>query len=203
MTTRNLYEVLGLVAGADGAMVDQAYWHLAKTYQQQAPRDPRAEGLLDELNEAYGVLGTPRLREQYDLELRSGGAGPGSRLVARTRTEKPARQLKLPRPKLPFGGRKQREDAPAVPRPARAVVAASSRVAGRDKAQDLHASTAAMLQRWRSNAGIQPAAEREAPEPDTTLVDIFRTERQIEGANEPLTSVMEVLKRSRTAVEVE
>lgn len=202
MTTRNLYEVLGLVAGADGAMVDQAYWHLAKTYQQQAPRDPRAEGLLDELNEAYGVLGTPRLREQYDLELRSEGAGVGSRLVARPGAEKPARQLRLPRPKLPFG-RKQRADAPVVASPARAVVSASSRVAGRDKAQDLHASTAAMLQRWRSNAGIQPAAEREAPEPDMTLVDIFRTERQIEGADEPLTSVMEVLKRSRTPVEVE
>ncbi|MEX0749439.1 MAG: J domain-containing protein [Dehalococcoidia bacterium] len=66
MSDRDYYEILGLTPTADGAMVDQAYWHLARKYQGLAATNPRAQHLLDELNEAYGVLGTPRLREQYD-----------------------------------------------------------------------------------------------------------------------------------------
>lgn len=66
MSDRDYYEILGLTPGADGAMVDQAYWHLARKYQAQAATDPRGHALLDALNEAYGVLGNPRLREQYD-----------------------------------------------------------------------------------------------------------------------------------------
>jgi len=66
MSDRDYYEILGLTPTADGAMVDQAYWHLARKYQGLAATNPRAQQMLDELNEAYGVLGTPRLREQYD-----------------------------------------------------------------------------------------------------------------------------------------
>lgn len=66
MSDRDYYEILGLTPKADGAMVDQAYWHLARKYQGLAATNPRAQHMLDELNEAYGVLGTPRLREQYD-----------------------------------------------------------------------------------------------------------------------------------------
>lgn len=66
MSDRDYYEILGLTPRADGAMVDQAYWHLARKYQQLAGTNPRAQYMLDELNEAYGVLGNPRLREQYD-----------------------------------------------------------------------------------------------------------------------------------------
>jgi hypothetical protein len=66
MTDRDYYEILGLTPQADGAMVDQAYWHLARKYQSLAATNARAQRLLDELNEAYGVLGNPKLREQYD-----------------------------------------------------------------------------------------------------------------------------------------
>jgi hypothetical protein len=66
MSDRDYYEIMGLTPGADGPMVDQAYWHLARKYQLLAATNERAGYLLDELNEAYGVLGTPRLREQYD-----------------------------------------------------------------------------------------------------------------------------------------
>jgi curved DNA-binding protein CbpA len=69
MTTNNYYEVLGLAPFAEGAIVDQAYWHLAKTYQALAEADPRARQALDDLNEAYAVLGTPRLREEYDASM--------------------------------------------------------------------------------------------------------------------------------------
>lgn len=66
MSDRDYYEILGLTPRADGAMVDQAYWHLARKYQSLAATNARAQYMLDELNEAYGVLGNPRLREQYD-----------------------------------------------------------------------------------------------------------------------------------------
>jgi hypothetical protein len=66
MSDRDYYEILGLTPRADGAMVDQAYWHLARKYQALAATNSRAQYMLDELNEAYGVLGNPKLREQYD-----------------------------------------------------------------------------------------------------------------------------------------
>jgi hypothetical protein len=66
MSDRDYYEILGLTRAADGAMVDQAYWHLARKYQSLATTNPRASQMLDELNEAYGVIGSPKLREQYD-----------------------------------------------------------------------------------------------------------------------------------------
>jgi hypothetical protein len=66
MSDRDYYEILGLTPSADGAMVDQAYWHLVRKYQSLAVTNARAQYMIDELNEAYGVLGNPRLREQYD-----------------------------------------------------------------------------------------------------------------------------------------
>lgn len=66
MSDRDYYEILGLTPGADAAMVDQSYWHLARKYQALAATNEHAGYMLDELNEAYGVLGNPRLREQYD-----------------------------------------------------------------------------------------------------------------------------------------
>ncbi len=66
MSDRDYYETLGLTPIADGAMVDQAYWHLARKYQTLAQTHPDAHHMLDELNEAYGVLGNPVLRREYD-----------------------------------------------------------------------------------------------------------------------------------------
>ena len=66
MSDRDYYEILGLTPKADGTMVDQSYWHLARKYQALAVTNARARYMLDDLNEAYGVLGTPTLRRQYD-----------------------------------------------------------------------------------------------------------------------------------------
>lgn len=66
MSDRDYYEILGITPRADGAMVDASYWHLVRKYQALAATNPRAQRLIDELNEAYGVLGNPRLRKQYD-----------------------------------------------------------------------------------------------------------------------------------------
>ena len=65
MSERDYYEILGLNADADGTTVNKTYWNLARKYQALATSDPRAHTMLDELNEAYNVLGTPALRDEY------------------------------------------------------------------------------------------------------------------------------------------
>ena len=50
---------------ADAAMIDAAYWHLAKRYSEGAANDPHAWMKLDDLNEAYNVLGSPDRRDEY------------------------------------------------------------------------------------------------------------------------------------------
>ncbi len=50
---------------ADAGMIEAAYWHLARRYNEQADTDPLAKEKLDELNEAYNVLGTPARHEEY------------------------------------------------------------------------------------------------------------------------------------------
>jgi hypothetical protein len=73
--TKDYYEVLRLQSGADAAAVEQAYWYLARRYSAAQRTDPDAKGQLDELNEAYGVLGSPILRREYDFR-RNGGVEP-------------------------------------------------------------------------------------------------------------------------------
>ncbi len=53
---------------ADAAMIDAAYWHLAKRYS--AIDDDRSRKRLEELNEAYAVLGSPKRKDGY-LALRA------------------------------------------------------------------------------------------------------------------------------------
>jgi hypothetical protein len=103
MSDRDYYEILGLTPQADGAMVDQTYWHLARKYQTLGATTPNAQHLLDELNEAYTVIGNPRLREQYDafrddVLLRRGMLQPvkAREAGARRQDDAPAREIALP-----------------------------------------------------------------------------------------------------------
>jgi curved DNA-binding protein CbpA len=207
MTSRNYYEVLGLMPFADGVAVDQAYWHLAKTYQTLAVSDPRARRMLDDLNEAYGVLGTPRLREEYDREfVGEATRGRAKRVGPRLRQSRGRSWLPVTLPLWPFGG--------GGKEPARAEAASADSASGsvarglppaslplrKADVGDLRASTARMLERWRSNAGIQTAAA-ETRQPDRTLVDIFRSERELESHDDPLTAVMEILRAPREVID--
>jgi hypothetical protein len=112
MSDRDYYEILGLTPGADGVMVDQSYWHLARKYQALAATNHHARRMLDELNEAYGVLGTPRLREQYDafrddVLIEAGAIKPiASRPKRPARAERPA----------PAGRERRPWRMPAMPR---------------------------------------------------------------------------------------
>ncbi len=119
MSDRDYYEILGLTPSADGAMVDQAYWHLVRKYQALAATNARARYMIDEVNEAYGVLGNPRLREQYDafrddVLIRRGMIQPVTSKPKRAKASeqeaaetelKPRRSITLPHVTLPQGWR--------------------------------------------------------------------------------------------------
>ena len=81
------YDVMHLHPAADAAMVDQVYWHLARLYNAAIATDREASEKLDALNQAYAVLRSPALREQYD-EAR--GASPG------VRSQREQEELPLP-----------------------------------------------------------------------------------------------------------
>jgi hypothetical protein len=209
MNTREYYEVLGLAPFADGAMVDQAYWHLARSYQGLAVTDPRARESLDELNDAYAVLSTPRLREEYDATL-SDIASPGVGTAPPTRAKTARgrwnfRALHFPQIALP--GRTTAPGAQVLepstqPTLEPVSISRTTKLRGRaahprrDDVLGLRASTAQMLERWRANANIQtgPQGAQGSPPPDSTLVDIFKTENELTQHNDPLAAVMEILK---------
>ncbi len=102
MSDRDYYEILGLTPRADGQMVDQAYWHLVRKYQTLMATNSRAQRMIDELNEAYGVLGNPRLREQYDgfrddVLIRAGMIKPVASKPKRAKAPKAEREAKAAR----------------------------------------------------------------------------------------------------------
>ena len=74
---KDYFLILQVHPEADGAMVDAAYWHLARRYSEDAVADPSAKGKLDELNEAYSVLGSSQRREEY-MRLRTEVLGAGA-----------------------------------------------------------------------------------------------------------------------------
>lgn len=60
------YAILGLPPQAEGADVGPAYWQRARKYHTLASTDALASAMLEELNKAAEVLGTPALRREYD-----------------------------------------------------------------------------------------------------------------------------------------
>lgn len=192
MTDRNYYEILGIGQHADGTAIHRTYWQLARKYQTLAPADPRARLMLDELNDAYGVLGTPALREQYDSSLahsQDGMIGCGSDQDARPGLRASVSNILRWRP-IRRGPAAQTEALAEPLTPARQ--ARRTRSANVD---EMRLSTASIVGRWRQNA--TPDVLRTQRTPDTTLVDIFQSERAIDEPAEPLNAVLDVLRGSR------
>ena len=220
MSERDYYDILGLRFDADGTTVNRTYWLLARKYQAQADSDPQAHRMLDDLNEAYGVLGTPVLREAYDLahpELADpDSASPPGRGGAAVRLATAftaillgvahARHKRSGAPAEPSAAVDPGVDAMATPavahrRSAQEPLSASI-VRGRGtSADELRASTASMVHRWRSTVAVaNPEAGETERGPDPTLVDIFRSEEEVETPSEPLSAVLDVLRGSRHPV---
>ena len=65
-TFRDYYDALHIYPDADVTAIDQAYWRLARLYNNAIRSYPDATQSLDALNEAYRVLRSPELRREYD-----------------------------------------------------------------------------------------------------------------------------------------
>ena len=59
------FHTLQLHPEADARMVEEAYWYLARRYNAERRPNPTAVAGLDDLNEAYSVLGSPSRRRDY------------------------------------------------------------------------------------------------------------------------------------------
>jgi curved DNA-binding protein CbpA len=66
MSGEDYYTRLHLRPSADYTMVGQAYWHLARKYHLEMADDVSAKKRLEELNEAFAVLGNAVARSAYD-----------------------------------------------------------------------------------------------------------------------------------------
>ena len=67
MTTRDLYEVLGVPRGAGQDEIKSAYRRLARQHHPDVnPNDPSAEEKFKEIGHAYNVLSDPEKRARYD-----------------------------------------------------------------------------------------------------------------------------------------
>jgi curved DNA-binding protein CbpA len=92
MSTRDLYELLGVPREASGDDVRKAYRRLARQHHPDAnPDTPEAEERFKEIQQAYEILSNPEMKRQYDERLRSsarkrrGGSRMGTVGSARTR----------------------------------------------------------------------------------------------------------------------
>ena len=66
MSGQDYYEVLKIHPSADHEMVAQAYWHLARKYNAASAYDLGAKKRLEELNEAFAVIGSADQRADYN-----------------------------------------------------------------------------------------------------------------------------------------
>jgi hypothetical protein len=65
------YQTLGVKYSASHEEIKRAYRRLAILYHPDKNRDPAAENIFKNINEAYDVLGDPSKRNMYDLRLQS------------------------------------------------------------------------------------------------------------------------------------
>lgn len=69
---KNYYEILEVNKKASMEVIEKAYKVLVKKYHpdlNNGPRQKEAEYKIKEINEAYHILSSQFLREQYDIEL--------------------------------------------------------------------------------------------------------------------------------------
>jgi len=76
VSSKNLYEVLGVAEDASADAIRKAYRKLAlKNHPDKNPGDEKAEARFKEYTQAYEVLSDDEKRQQYDARLKGGHSG--------------------------------------------------------------------------------------------------------------------------------
>jgi molecular chaperone DnaJ len=78
MAARDYYEILGVARTASAEELKSAFRQLARKYHPDVNKDPDAEKVFKEINEAYGVLSDPDKRAAYDRYGHAGVNGMGA-----------------------------------------------------------------------------------------------------------------------------
>jgi molecular chaperone DnaJ len=78
MAARDYYEILGVERTASAEEIKSAFRQLARKYHPDVNKDPDAEKVFKEINEAYGVLSDPDKRAAYDRYGHAGVNGMGA-----------------------------------------------------------------------------------------------------------------------------
>ena len=79
---RDYYVTLQVDPRADREVIEAAYRRLARKWHPDRSPAPEAAAKMQDLNEAYEVLGDPERRRAYDLS-RAHGASRGTRVAPR------------------------------------------------------------------------------------------------------------------------
>ena len=166
---KDYYAVLHLDPSADATTVEHAYWRLAWSLQVAARSDPSAYERLEELNEAYSVLGTPARRVEYDQACLS--APPEPETVEEPRVSTLRLLLLVAGVTLALARRLRRLPSvsalawsrapvcvrrPRLPRVAARFQRPSRQSQAAIDPADLRASTADTIARWRKGAKAAP-----------------------------------------------
>lgn len=67
---KDYYKILGIPRDATPEKIKKAYRELVKKYHPDISRNKETEEMLKIINEAYKTLSNPKLREQYDKQLK-------------------------------------------------------------------------------------------------------------------------------------
>lgn len=78
MAARDYYEILGVARTASAEELKSAFRQLARKYHPDVNKDPDAEKVFKEINEAYGVLSDSDKRAAYDRYGHAGVNGMGA-----------------------------------------------------------------------------------------------------------------------------
>jgi curved DNA-binding protein CbpA len=102
---KDYYSILGVPASATDAVIKRQYRKLVLQYHPDKNNTPEAAQIIQEINEAYDVLGDPQKRTQYDLLL------SGQYIVVPPVPETPRHRDPRYRPKSAEYVRKSRENS--------------------------------------------------------------------------------------------
>ncbi len=67
---KDYYKILGISKDASIEEIKKAYRNLVKIYHPDLSRTKETEEMLKTINEAYKTLSNPKLREQYDKQIK-------------------------------------------------------------------------------------------------------------------------------------
>jgi len=109
---KDYYEILQVSPNAEQEVIEAAYRRLARKYHPDVYSGPDVAHRMRELNEAYGVLGDPHRRAEYDAALGRTQARAGARRPQEDRPPPPPSPPPPPPP--PPTGQAKEPERPAT-----------------------------------------------------------------------------------------